>query len=351
MATLRQQLLGLIDGLSPEVEKAFLDAIENIRSQIILREIVARLEARDIEGAIRALHVDEAAFQPLAEAMRQAFNQGGALVVKNMPRMTDLQGGRVVVRWDMSNQRAEAIIRELSSTRITAVTEDTKQMAREKIEAGYAKGQGPNTIALDLAGRVSPVTKRREGGLIGMTSGLARTVETARTALATGDVEGMRHYLTLTKRDKRFDAQVRKAIEAGKPLSADAVAKITGRLSDGYVKLRANTIARTETLMSVAAAKHEAYHQALERAGRDTSLVTRKWRAVGDSKTRHTHMVLNGQEVQGMDLPFQSPSGALMRFAGDTSLGAGPGEVASCRCDVSYSFDFAEQYARSRGMQ
>lgn len=349
MATLRQQLLALIDSLSPEVERAFLEAIEGIRSQIVLREIVARLEVRDIEGAVKALHVDDAAFQPLAEALRKAFNQGGTLTVQNMPRMTDPAGGRVVVRWDMSNQRADAIIRELSSTRITAVTEDTKQMAREKIEAGYAKGQGPNTIALDLAGRVSPITKKREGGLIGMTSGLARTVENARTALATGDVDGMRHYLTLTKRDKRFDAQVRKAIEAGKPLSADAVTKIMGRLSDGYVKLRAETVARTETGMSVNAAQHEAFNQSLERAGRDPSLVTRKWKSAGDSRVRHTHIVLNNQEVAGMDLPFQSPSGALMRFPGDASLGAGPAELVGCRCMVQYNFDFAAAYARSRG--
>lgn len=34
--------------------------------------------------------------------------------------------------------RAEQIILEASSTMITHVTEDTKQMARERIEAGYA---------------------------------------------------------------------------------------------------------------------------------------------------------------------------------------------------------------------
>jgi len=50
-----------------------------------------------------------------------------------------------------------------------------------------------------------------------------------------------------------------------------------------------------------------------------------------------------------MDLPFQSPSGALMRFPGDASLGAGPAELVGCRCMVQYNFDFAEAYARSRG--
>ena len=64
---------------------------------------------------------------------------------------------------------------------------------------------------------------------------------------------------------------------------------------------------------------------------------------------RHTHQILNAQEVTGMDLPFQSPSGALLRFPGDTGLGAGAEEIINCRCDLEYNFDFAEAYARSRG--
>ncbi|MDX0566228.1 phage minor head protein [Sinorhizobium medicae] len=349
MASLRQQLDALIEELSPAMEKAFREAIEDIKSEIVLKEVVERLERRDVEGAIAALHIDPAAFRPLSEAIRTAFNSGGLLVSKNMPRLSDPAGGRVVFRWDVQNQRAEQIIREASSTMITHVTEDTKQMARERIEAGYAKGQGPNTIALDIAGRVNRVTGRREGGLLGMTSQLARTVENARTALLSGDVEGMKHYLTLTRRDKRFDRQVAKAIREGKPLPADAVQKITGRLADRYVQLRAQTIARTETQSSVHAAKHEAYQQGLDRAGRDASLVTRRWRSVGDGRVRHTHQVLNAEEVTGMDLPFQSPSGAMMRFPGDTSLGAGAAEIIGCRCHVEYNFDFAEEYARSRG--
>lgn len=349
MASLRQQLLDLIDRLTPEMEKAFLEAIEDIKSEIVLREIVERLERGDISGAVEALHIDPAAFRPLNEALRQAFNQGGILIVDSLPLLRDQTGGRVVVRWDVQNQRAEAIIRDLSSTMITQITEDTRAMAREKIVEGYAKGQGPNTIALDLAGRVDKATQKRMGGLLGMTSRLARTTENARQALSAGDVEGMKNYLTLTRRDKRFDRTVLKAIADEKPLDAATVQKIIGRLSDGYVKLRAETVARVETATSVNAAQHEAYQQGLDKAGRDASLVTRTWRSAGDSRVRHTHMVLNGQKVKGMDLPFQSPSGAMMRFPGDSSMGAGPEEIIGCRCIALYNFDFAEQYARSRG--
>ena len=349
MASLRQQLEALIDELAPNMERAFREAIDDIKSEIVLREIVEKLERRDIEGAIDALHIDPSAFRPLSEALREAFNQGGILTVQNIPPLFDPMGGRVVFRWDATNQAAEANIRDLSSTMITNITEDTRTMVRERIVAGYAQGQGPNTIATSIAGRISKVTRKREGGVLGITTNLGRTVENARVALASGDIEGMKAYLRLNRRDKRFDRTVMSAIRAGKALPAEDVAKITTALTNRYIQLRAETVARTETAMAVMNAKHEAYLQALAKANRDASLVTRKWRSAGDRRVRHTHAILNAQEVTGMDMPFQSPSGALLRFPGDTSLGAGAGEVVNCRCDVSYIFDFAESYARSRG--
>ncbi len=47
MATLRQQLSALIDALSPNMEKTFREAIDDIKSEIALREVVERLERRD----------------------------------------------------------------------------------------------------------------------------------------------------------------------------------------------------------------------------------------------------------------------------------------------------------------
>lgn len=349
MATLRQQFEALIDQLSPEMEKAFLDAIADIKSEIVLKEVVERLERRDIAGAIEALHIDPAAFRPLSEAIRAAFNEGGALVISNLPGFRDPMGNRVVIRWDGDTQRARSIIRELSSNLITGIDEGVRQTARERIEAGFARGQGSPAIALDLVGRTSKVTGRREGGLLGLTPQLAGTVEKARVALSSGDIEGMRHYLTLGRRDKRFDRTVAKAIREGKPVPPDMVGKITGRLTDSYLKLRAETIAKTETGMSVNAAQHEAYQLSLDRTGRDPTLVTRQWKSAGDRRVRHTHSVLHNQEVAGMDIPFTSPSGAMMRFPGDTAYGAGASEVVGCRCICFYNYDIAEAYARSRG--
>ncbi|ACI55695.1 conserved hypothetical protein [Rhizobium leguminosarum bv. trifolii WSM2304] len=349
MATLRQQLLGLIDGLSPSLEKAFIAAIDEIKSEVVLREVVARLEVRDVEGAIQALHIDPAAFRPLSEALRQAYDAGGALTAQNMPRLSDPMGARVVFRWDISNQGAEANIRNLSSTMITNITEQTVVAVRQTIVAAYAQGAGPNTIALDLVGRKSATTGKREGGVLGLNGPQADLIERTRINLLSGDPALMRKYLALKTRDKRLDKAVQRAIAAGKPLDADTLNKVLMRLRDRNLRLRGEMVARTEMLSAVMSSKHEAFQQALSKSNRDASLVTRKWRSAGDRKVRHTHQVLNATEVTGMDVPFQSPSGTLLRYPGDTALGAGPSEVAGCRCDVEYNFNFAEAFARSRG--
>ncbi len=349
MPTLRQQLNDLIDKLSPDMEKAFQAAINDIKSEIVLKEVIAYLERRDIEGAIAALHIDAAAFRPLYEQYRAAFSSGGALVIHNMPTLTDPQNARVVVRWDVSNQAAEANIRQMAGNMVTNVTSSTVEGIRSAIVSSYAAGKGPNSIALDLAGRKSAVTGKREGGVIGLTGPQSDLIERTRANLASGDPKLMRKYFDLKTRNKSLDKAVQRAIDAGKPLDAETLQKLLMRLRDANLRLRGETIARTETLTAVLNAKHEAYRQALAKANRDEGLVIRTWRSAGDNRVRHTHMALNAEEVTGMDMPFVSPSGAMLRYPGDSSLGAGAGEVINCRCDVDYRFNFIESYARSRG--
>ena len=213
MPSLRQQIDSLLDAMEPEVAAAFRAAIDDIRSNIVLREVIERLERQDIDGAVDALHVEPSAFRALDEAIQRAYNAGGILVTDVLPRVTDPLGNRVVFRWDVRNLRAETHLRERSSKLIVGIVDDTKEMVRETITEGFAKGQGPRTIALDIAGRVNRVTKRREGSLVGLTTQQAKAVANARAALLSGDTERMRYYLTLGRRYKGFDRVVINAID------------------------------------------------------------------------------------------------------------------------------------------
>lgn len=339
MTTLRQQLLDLIDKLSPEMERLFNEAVARIKSDTVVARVIEALEQRDVESAIAALHIEAEAFSPLKEALRQAFNAGGTLTVGQMPRLFDQTGARVILRWDASNQRAEAKISASAAEMVTGIVETTKEAVRQTILAGYEQGKGPQAIGVDIVGRISRATDSREGGMLGATHVQAGYVNEARAILS--DPARLREFvikdattgewkLRWTAAGKPALRTVLKAIREGKALTREQVKKITDDMTNRYVKKRGEMIGRTETLMAVTAAKHEAYLQALNKAGRDESLVTRRWRAVGDRRTRHSHMILNGQTVQGMDTPFQASNGDLMRYPGDRELGAGASSVVNC---------------------
>jgi hypothetical protein len=337
---LRRKIDALLDEHAPLIQAAFMASIADIRSQITLKLLVERLERGDIAGALDALNLDRGAFSRVENAIAQAYNAGGTAMTGNMPTLRDRAGARIVVRFDARNVRAEEWLRAHSSNLVTRVIEEQRSSIQSVLQAGLQAGQNPNRTALDVVGRLSRATGRREGGLIGLSGPQADYVASARAELLAGDPTSLRSYLARSRRDKRFDRAVMKAIEGGK-LDAATIDRIVGRYSDRLLELRGQMLARTETLTSIHAAKHEGFRQGLDKTNYPPEAVTRVWRSAGDNKVRHTHAAMNGQVVNGLETPFLSPSGAMMRYPGDTGLGAGADEVIGCRCDDDYRIDFS----------
>lgn len=340
--SLRTRITDLIDALEPRLAKAFKESIADIRSNVALKRIVEALEKNDISAAIDAMNIDRAAYAPVQRAISDAYAAGGATTVAAMPRLLDRSGARVVVRFDVRNVRAENWLRDKSSTLVTNILDDQRSSLRTAIEAGYRRGDGPRKIALDLVGRVNRASGKREGGLIGITSQQAAFSQTARAELTSGDAALLRSYLERSRRDKRFDSIVLEAMKTGEPIPAGTADRMIAAYENRLLDLRSEMIARTETVEAVNAANLEAFSQGLEKTGYTTSAVTRVWRSAHDDRVRHTHAGMDGQEVQGMDAPFVSPSGAQLMYPGDTSLGAGPSETIGCRCSVEINLDFSE---------
>jgi len=201
---------------------------------------------------------------------------------------------------------------------------------RLTLAAGAEFGRNPRAVALDLVGRIG-ATGRRTGGVVGLTDPQAGFVTAARRQLASGDPAQLRAYLARELRDRRFDGFVRRAIEAGKPVPASTVDRMTGRYADRLLLLRGETIARTEALTAFNEARDEAFRQAVETAGIEPDAVTKKWDSAADARVRENHAAMNGQRVKFTE-PFRSPGGAQMMHPGDTSLGAGAAEIINCRC-------------------
>lgn len=211
---------------------------------------------------------------------------------------------------------------------------------RETLVAGMEAGRNPRSTALDIVGRVNRETQRREGGILGLTSQQAQWVRNAQAELASGDPVQMSRYLQRGRRDKRFDSIVRRAIREGRPVSPEDVGRLTGRYSDRLLKLRGDTIARTEALTSTHAGQREGMQQLIDSGAVNPSQVRRIWKATGDGRTRDSHLALHGESV-GWNEPFISPAtGAQMMHPGDTSRGASGEDTIQCRCWMETRVDY-----------
>jgi hypothetical protein len=334
----REKFEQLIADFEPLLRNAFMESIQDIRSNIQIKRIVERLERNDIAGAIEALYLDPAAFRPLDRAIAQAYEGGGVATVADMPTVREPNGAKLNVRFDTRNYRAETWLRDHSAGLINAIIEDQRVGIRTFLNEGLEAGRGPRAVALDIAGRINRITGLREGGIVGLTSTQSKYVAAARDELLSNDPEQLKHYLTRNRRDKRFDATVGKAISTGKAIPVETVTRMTTQqYANRLLLLRGETIARTETMGAFSESQMEGYRQLIDSGAISEAEVQRVWHTAGDSRVRDTHHGMNGQTV-GFRTPFQSPNGPLLQYPGDPSAPAS--EIVNCRCRMSIKIDF-----------
>lgn len=316
----------------PEIQKVFLEVMQDIVDRALLNEMIAAIEANDLERLFRATGFTPAALGPILDSVEQIYRDSAETTVSAWPSKIRTPTGVAIFRFDMRNPRVEEDLRTISSKLIVQLTEDARQNVRAALEQGMLKGTNPRTTALDIIGRVDPVTKQRVGGLIGLTENQGGWVRNTTRYLE----ELNPKYLTLKLRDKRFDGIVKKAIDSGKPLSTADINRLTTSYKNRVLKYRGDTIARTETAQTLNRGEFMATSQLVEQGLVRRDAVTKEWDDTGDRKVRNTHRVMarkygKGEGI-GLDQPFESPSGARLMFPGDSSLGAGADEIANCRC-------------------
>jgi len=334
--TLTQQIEQAIQDYAPQIRDAFLTAIQGIMDNAILQDIVDAIGRGDPIGAFNAMGFSDAAMRPLTKMIETAFEAGGIIVASSFPRILNTPVGRTVFQFDVRNSRAEAWLRDHSGSLITRIRQDTLEAARNVMTDGMAAGRNPRSTALDLVGRINPLTGKREGGIVGLTPQQERWVAAARKDLE----ELNENYFNRKLRDRRFDSVVRKAIEAEEELDAATIDKLVSRYKDSVLQYRGETIARTEAIQSLNKAAVETFQQVIDAGALKSSDVKRVWQSSGDDgRTRETHLEMDGQEV-GMDEPFVAPEGDRLMFPGDTALGADPSETINCRCRVQIKVDW-----------
>jgi hypothetical protein len=322
------QVSELLAKLEPEMEAAFRAVIAEVVSRATIREIVAALEANDIERAVAAVGLDPVAFSPVVEIYRQGYVQSGTASAAYISKRSG-----ATYRFDVRSPRSEEFLRVQSSRLVTEMTEDPRKALRETLSEGMFGGRNPNSVALDVVGRINRVTGQRQGGIVGLTSRQAEYVRDVRRALS--DPETMSEYLDRadSMRDRRFDRTVAKAIREGRKLDPTTVNKIVNAYSSNHLRLRGQTIAQTEMQEAFASSEAQAFDQAIADGVVSPEVITVTWRTAADARVRDTHRNLNGNSVkQGERFSNQ------MRYPHDPE---GPArERIRCRCRAERSIDF-----------
>lgn len=340
MTDRRQQALydQLEARFGPRIADAFREAIEDLQRAADVERAITALAVGDIEAALSAMHIDAAAFNPVADAIRETFGAGAQMGVTSMPPLLDAAGASLVIRYNGRALGAEAWLREHSSRLITRTVESQREAIRSALEASLRRGQNPRAAIPEIVGRYDPRSRARVGGILGLTAPQEKWVQNARSELFGDDPAGLRSYLERTSRDKTYDRAVKRALADGKPLPADVARKALEGYQSGLLRVRGATISQTEVLTSLNAGKFRAYVQAVEDGNLDPETATKVWRDSSDERVRHTHAILDGQSVKLLQ-PFKSATGALLLYPGDTSMGAGADEVVLCRCRFDVRID------------
>lgn len=326
--------------------RAFLDSVAEIKNTVKITQLTALIEAGNIDGAIRLLGLDPAAFEGMDEALRQSFRTGGmtgAAQFGDIPTTV----GDIPMRFNMRNPAAEEWLLTNSSELVVEMSQSQTELVRQVLTDDLAQGINPKQSALDLIGRTDS-TGKRTGGLIGLTEQQAGWVSTARTELE----ELNPNYFTRTLRDKRLDGVIRKAMNSGTPLTPQQINRAVTRLQGRTLKYRGDVIARTESINALRAGHEESVNQAIELGEVDARDVSGEWDSSGnDGRTRDSHLLMEGQKrAHGVPFDFVLTVGQAM-FPGDSSLGADPSELIQCRCKKNTTIDFLGRLKRVEGFR
>ncbi|WP_236185083.1 phage head morphogenesis protein [Pseudomonas protegens] len=350
------EILRAIEALEPGMQRAYLDSIRAAVDAAVIAE-VERLIAEDDEQGLVAL-LSLGALAAFAEALRGAFLAGGRFemtaIILPAPLRREIGRKEFDPSTDPAQARIAQQVQQIRQISVDGVRDAVRAvMGSRRVVGGPwvpSPGGGPGQAgtvsppqpargarqaALDLVGRVSPQTGQRTGGVLGLPGNMAQYVVNTRQQLLSGDPSEMRKYFARTRRDRRFDGIVRRAIESGQPVSAADVEKIAGRYSERLLKTHVDMLAKTAAAESFNAGRDQAWEQ-LVAQGIDRNKVTKEWRDRADEKVRNSHRHMRGQTVI-LGQAFRTGSGALLRYPGDSSLGAGYDEIANCRCFIIYS--------------
>lgn len=325
----------------PQMRAAFMASVTDIQAGVDWPALLGALAVFNTEAAIAALNISPAAWAEYSSTMTAAYAKAGASTAAQIQQAGI---GGVGTRFNMTNPRAQAWIAENVGVSVAGFTREQVEVARKVIEEGYALGQGPRTIALDLGGRVT--NGYRQGGVLGLDGPRAARLQTVTQGMRTA--EGVKSLViqredgSLVPRYKVNPATAQRIIKAyreGTEVPEESRVVSERQYRNALLQARADTVAETETANAVMGARDEQWRQTLDAQGLSENDVIKTWKhnRGTEKEFRPDHVAMNGQSVRGIDTPFIFADGARLKYAHDPAGGAK--HTIRCGCDTIFRLD------------
>lgn len=321
----KKQYLELLDKLEGQVKRDLLDAIRECMRRVNITQLRAAIISGDMDRVVAVAGLSRGDLSVVTETLRRGYLEAAAGQAIALDLMFDIT--LPTIQTSLSVRSAEFVV--------NLTGEAQRQAIRDTVAAGYADGRNPNSVAIDLVGRIGR-TGYREGGVVGLTHNQSRYIINMRRELYALDS----NYFTRQRRDRRFDETIKKAIRTRTPLTDAQIQRITGRYADRLKALRGEAIARTEALRTINQGRYDALVQAVDQTGARLEDVTLTWSATMDRRTRDLHEHLNRKSTT-LGGFFQDDNGNIMRYPGDWELDADPETLINCRCFLETKVNFA----------
>lgn len=309
-------ILLVASNLEPKLRAAFLRAVNSLKSSVSLDSLVDALNTGDVTQALNILSVDKkftdalngvgqpAGTESFRSALQNAFAAGARVAEKTLPTSVGVN-----LSFNLMNPETVSFLESYTFPLIQQLSSNTKDALRDVLVDSFQTGGHP----LEQARRIK--------NFIGLTSNQSKAVLNYERSLSNSDT--LSQSLRRSLRDGRFDPSVRRAIRTNRGLSADQIDKMTTRYRERYLKYRAETIARTESLRASNKGQRALWKQA-QSQNLLGSNVKRRLIVSGDASTCEICASMDG-EVVGLDEPFSDGS-------------MDPPLHVDCRCGVGLVF-------------
>ena len=327
-----RRALAALRGLEEGIAKAFKDAIQQAAGSVDFDALVRAIDARDIAAAAELLRINPATLFPVDEAIRSAFMAGGALVSPELPGAL-----RAQFSFDGRHRRAEEWVRENVGGLIEGIQEQSLEATRRAIREGIEAGRSSTDVARQITGK--KVGRVRAGGILGLNSDQAESIDTARRILS--DPDQIRSYFVRDKKtgkfkprfklsDRRFDSEIIKAINGGRAIKGALLERIIAAHQSKALGYRGRVIAKSEAFAALAAGREEGFTQVQENPLVD--FVSVRWQHNLSEDPREDHVAMDGTVIKlGGFFTFDD---ALMKHPHDAAGGAK--HSIGCRCIAFY---------------